>query len=202
MDEQQGAYLVSLARRTVKSYLTMGKFPESPREDWLLQKRGVFVSIYTYPLKELRGCIGFPLPLFKLSEATMKAAVAAATEDPRFYPLTVTELSSVVFEVSVLTEPVEIKSPKRGELPGLIKIGEDGLIIETPYGSGLLLPQVPVEYDWNAEEYLSNLCIKAGLEPTYWLYGEMKLLKFGAEVFAEPSPEAKAVRLKLAEKRC
>lgn len=165
-------------------------------------KSGVFVSIYEYPGRELRGCIGYPLPLMPLGEATVRAAVAAAVEDPRFPPLTEEELPIVIFEVSVLTEPVEIEIKNRKELPSQIKVGEDGLIIETPSGSGLLLPQVPVEYGWGAEEFLSHLCIKAGLNPTYWLQGKMRLRKFSATVFAETSPNGKVSRLNLFEKKC
>ncbi|MEM1940920.1 MAG: TIGR00296 family protein [Candidatus Caldarchaeum sp.] len=188
MDDEKGVQLVHLARRAVATYLETGTLEKAPTADWLVEKRGVFVSIYTYPDKELRGCIGYPLPTLPLGEATVRAAVASAVEDPRFPPLSPEELPHVVFEVSVLSKPVEIDVSNRNSLPDLVEVGVDGLIIETPFGSGLLLPQVPVEYGWNAEEFLSHLCIKAGLNPTYWLHGKMRLLKFTADVFAEERP--------------
>lgn len=188
MDDEKGVQLVQLARRAVETFLETGNLEKAPAADWLMEKRGVFVSIYTYPDKELRGCIGYPLPTLPLGEATVRAAVASAVEDPRFPPLSPDELPHVVFEVSVLSKPVEIDVSNRKSLPDLVEVGVDGLIIETPLGSGLLLPQVPVEYGWNAEEFLSHLCIKAGLNPTYWLHGKMRLLKFTADVFSEERP--------------
>ncbi|MEM0384743.1 MAG: TIGR00296 family protein [Candidatus Caldarchaeum sp.] len=193
MNLEEGALLVSVARRAVEHYFAMQKLYK-PVGQYLQEKRGVFVSIYTHPAKELRGCIGFVKPDMPLDEATARAALAAAFDDPRFPPMTIEELPRVVFEVSVLTPPVPVSSVSREELLAKIEVGKDGLVLETPYGSGLLLPQVPVEYGWNAEEYLSHLCVKAGLNPTYWVYGEMRLSKFRAEVFSEVEPRGAVVR--------
>ncbi len=202
MDKETGALLVSLARKAVEQFLTKGELLKPENVAQLSEKRGVFVSIYTHPLNHLRGCIGFPFPQIPLGEATVAAAIAAAFKDPRFPPLKEEELPSVVFEVIVLTPPTEIDTSSRKDLPSKITIGVDGLIVETPYGSGLLLPQVPVEYNWNAEEYLSQLCVKAGLKPTYWLYGKMRLLRFSAEVFAEKKPYGEVEKVKLLSKIC
>ncbi len=202
MDRETGALLVSLARKAVERFLTRGELLKPENTARLSEKRGVFVSIYTYPLNQLRGCIGFPFPQSTLGEAVTAAAIAAALKDPRFPPLEKEELSSVVFEVSVLTQPTEIDISSRKDLPSKITIGVDGLIIETPYGSGLLLPQVPVEYNWSAEEYLSQHSIKAGLNPTYWLYGKMRLLRFSAEVFAEKEPYGEVEKVDLLSRRC
>jgi len=197
MEVDEGAYLVRLARKAVTIYLRDGKYVEPDDKPFLKERKGVFVSIYTYPVKELRGCIGFPLPQYSLGEATVRAAVGAAVEDPRFQPITRSELGKIVFEVSVLTPPTPIEVRDRKNLPMLIKIGEDGLVIETRHTAGLLLPQVPVEFGWNAEEFLSHLCLKAGLDPTYWLYGDMRLYRFGAEVFAEKEPGGEVFRVQL-----
>ncbi|MEM3020715.1 MAG: TIGR00296 family protein [Candidatus Caldarchaeum sp.] len=193
MDLEEGALLVSVARRAVEHYFATEKLYR-PGGRGSSEKRGVFVSIYTHPAKDLRGCIGFVKPDMPLDEATARAALAAAFDDPRFPPITPEELPRVVFEVSVLTPPVPVDTESRQELPVKIEVGKDGLILETPYGSGLLLPQVPVEYGWNAEEYLSHLCVKAGLNPTYWVYGKMRLSKFRAEVFSEVEPGGAVVR--------
>ncbi|MEM4572917.1 MAG: TIGR00296 family protein [Candidatus Caldarchaeum sp.] len=202
MDDEKGVKLVRFARSAVETYLSTGSLPEIPTEDWLLQKSGVFVSIYTFPLKELRGCIGYPMPILPLGEATVRAAVAAASEDPRFPPVEKNELDKVIFEVSVLSQPEEMPVSNRKELHKEVVVGRDGLIIESPYGSGLLLPQVPVEYGWDAEEFLSNLCIKAGLDSTYWLYGRYKLYRFTAEVFAETNSRGRVVRVDILQKKC
>ncbi|MEM3032301.1 MAG: TIGR00296 family protein [Nitrososphaerota archaeon] len=198
LDHELGMVAVGLARKSIEAYL-VGKnvINRSAASGPLSEERGVFVSLYTHPSGELRGCIGFPYPVMPLSEALVKAAIAAATQDPRFEPMTIEELDNVVVEVSILSRPEEIKYGNRRELPRLVRVGVDGLIIETPYGSGLLLPQVPVEYGWDAETYLTHLCLKAGLNPTYWLYGRMKLLRYTAQIFREREPGGGVVEVKL-----
>jgi uncharacterized protein (TIGR00296 family) len=202
MDEETGRLLVRLARKAVRTYLEEKKLIEPEKSGPLSEKRGVFVSIYRYPNKELRGCIGYQTPVYPLGEATVRAAVAAAVDDPRFPPMSPDEMESTIFEVSVLTKPVEVAVEPRKSLPERVNVGVDGLVIETPYGSGLLLPQVPVEYGMDAEEFLTQLCMKAGLEPTYWLYGKMRLYKFSAEVFAEKKPMGEVVRVQLDGAKC
>jgi len=195
---EEGAYLVKLARKTIEVYLS-GKSPAPPDDapEKLRRKQGVFVTLNTYPGKELRGCIGFPLPEYPLLEATMRAAIASAVHDPRFPPVTREELSNIVVEVSALTPPEEVRFEDPKDLPGLIRIGVDGLIIESGGFSGLLLPQVPVEFNWTPEEYLMNLCLKAGLPSTYWLTGKIKLYRFAAQIFEEESPKGRIVEKKL-----
>ena len=198
----EGTYLVRLARKTIEVYLS-GKSPAPPEDapEKLRRRQGVFVTLYTYPERELRGCIGVPMPEYPLLEATMRAAIASATEDPRFPPVSLDELSRIVVEVSALTPPEEIKFSDPKELPSLIRIGVDGLIIEAGGFSGLLLPQVPVEYGWTPEEYLMHLCLKAGLSTTYWLTGKLKLYRFTAQIFEEESPKGKIVEKKLEERK-
>ncbi len=197
----EGIYLVRLARKTIEVSLSekIPAPPENPPEK-LKRKQGVFVTLNTYPEKELRGCIGVPLPEYPLVEATMRAAIASATEDPRFPPVSPNELSKIVVEVSVLTPPEEIEFSDPKELPNLIRIGVDGLIIESGGFSGLLLPQVPVEFGWTPEEYLMNLCLKAGLPSTYWLTGKIKLYRFTAQIFEEESPGGRIIEKKLQAK--
>ncbi len=194
----EGAYLVRLARKTIEVYLS-GKMPAPPEDapERLRREQGAFVTLYTHPERDLRGCIGIPLPEYPLIEATMRAAIASATEDPRFPPVSLKEMSNIIVEVSVLTPPEEIKFSDPKELPSMIRIGEDGLVIEAGVYGGLLLPQVPVEYDWSPEEYLMHLCIKAGLPSTYWLTGKMRLYKFSAQIFEEDSPRGKIIEKKL-----
>lgn len=198
LSPDEGAYLVKLARKTIEVYLS-GKTPAPPEDapEKLRRKQGVFVTLYTYPERELRGCIGVPMPDYPLIEATMRAAIASATEDPRFLPVTLEEMSRIIVEVSALTPPEEIRFSDPKELPGMIRIGEDGLIIEAGGFSGLLLPQVPVEYNWTPEEYLMHLCLKAGLPSTYWLTGKMRIYRFSAQIFEEESPRGRIVERRL-----
>lgn len=195
---EEGTYLVKLARKAIEVHLS-GKIPRAPEgvPERLKRKSGVFVTLTTYPEKELRGCIGYPMPLYELAEATIMAAIASAFQDPRFPPLSPEELDGVIVEVSVLTPPEEIKYSDPKELPNLITIGVDGLIIEAGITSGLLLPQVPVEYNWSPEEYLMHLCMKAGLPSTYWLTGKAKIYRFTAQIFEEESPRGKVVEKEL-----
>ncbi|MEM3041228.1 MAG: TIGR00296 family protein [Nitrososphaerota archaeon] len=187
-----GRFLVQLARRTITEYLNLRKVPNTPRDvpSKLLQKWGVFVTINTFieGAEELRGCIGFPLPELPLVEATISAAVSAATRDPRFPPLTKKELQNIVVEVSVLTPPELISVREAKEYPNAIKIGRDGLIVEQGYFKGLLLPQVPVEWHWDSEEFLCNCCLKAGLPPDAWLLPGCKVYRFQAIIFKEKFP--------------
>jgi uncharacterized protein (TIGR00296 family) len=79
----------------------------------------------------------------------------------------------------------------------LIKIGRDGLVLRWKHGAGLLLPQVPVELKWDVDEYLANICYKAGAPPDAWLDPSAKLYTFQATVFKETEPRGKIARLDL-----
>jgi uncharacterized protein len=201
LSDEEGEFLIKLARATVERYLKVGNPPKAPKDlpKKLLEHCGVFVTINTVSggEKELRGCIGYPYPTNPLVEAVIDNAVNAATQDPRFEPLTPEELNQVVFEVSVLTppEPVETDNPK--EYVSKIKVGEDGLIVERGPYKGLLLPQVPVEWDWCEEEFLCQCCKKAGLPPNTWLTKDTKIYKFKAIIFDEQTPGGEIKRLTL-----
>ena len=191
----EGAELVRLARTAVEKYLQESTIIKSERETQ--EKAGVFVTLnyVTTTKKEyLRGCIGFPLPERPLYQGVVEAAIAAATEDPRFPPLDIQELDNILFEISVLTPPEQITvSP--ADYGKEIEIGRDGLILQWRFGSGLLLPQVPVELKWDVEEYLANICYKAGAPPDVWLDPSSKLYKFQATVFKEVEPKGEVIRL-------
>jgi uncharacterized protein len=201
LSDEEGKFLISLARNTVKTYLEKGETIKPPKETprKLFEKCGVFVTINTvnHGEKGLRGCIGYPYPTSPLVEAVIDSAINASTQDPRFEPMDLSELGKVVFEVSVLTppEPVEVKNPK--EYVSKIKVGEDGLIVEKGYCKGLLLPQVPVEWGWCEEEFLCQCCLKAGLPLDSWLTKDAKIYKFKAIIFEEQKPEGEVKRLSL-----
>jgi uncharacterized protein len=191
----EGAQLVRLARIAVEKYLQESVIIKSERETQ--EKAGVFVTLnyVTTSRKEyLRGCIGFPLPEKPLYQGVVEAAIAAATEDPRFPPLDIQELDNITFEISVLTPPQQITvSP--ADYGKEIQVGRDGLILHWRFGSGLLLPQVPVELKWDVEEYLANICYKAGAPSDVWLDPSSKLYKFQARVFKEVEPKGNIIRL-------
>jgi uncharacterized protein (TIGR00296 family) len=196
---QEGKFLIDLARNAVREYLEKGKIikpPEStPRK--LFENCGVFVTINKLKngTKKLRGCIGYPYPTNPLVEAVVDSAINAATQDPRFYPLSSSELRQVIFEVSVLTPPEEVRVDNPKDYLSKIKVGQDGLIIERGIYKGLLLPQVPVEWEWCEEEFLCQCCIKAGLPPDSWLTKDTKIYKFQAIIFEEEKPKGEVHRL-------
>jgi len=184
---EEGKLLVKLARSTIETYLCEGRKQQTPQvPEKLRERRGVFVTLNKKG--ELRGCIGHPLPEIPLVDAVVDAAISSATRDPRFPSMTPEELPEVEIEVSVLSKPevVKVKSPR--EYPKHIVTGKDGLIIELSDYAGLLLPQVPIELGWDAEEFLSHTCMKAGLMPDCWLREGMRISKFSAQVFKERKP--------------
>jgi len=201
---EEGRFLVQLARRTVEENLKNRKRTSLPQDvpKKLLQSCGVFVTINTLKHKgrELRGCIGLPYPTTPLVQAVIESAISSATQDPRFYPLSPRELDNVVFEVSILTPPQVVEVEKTSEYTSKIKVGEDGLIIEKGMSKGLLLPQVPVEWKWNEEEFLCQCCIKAGLPPDCWLLKGTKIYKFQAIIFEEERPRGEVRRKALGGK--
>jgi uncharacterized protein (TIGR00296 family) len=162
----------------------------------LKERCGVFVTINSVKSKrhQLRGCIGFPHPTTPLTQAVIESAISSASQDPRFSPMKTEELDEVVFEVSVLTPPEHVKVENPQDYCSQIKVGRDGLIIESTYCKGLLLPQVPVELGWDEETFLCECCVKAGLPPDSWLLKDTKVYRFEAIIFEETSPNGKIKR--------
>jgi uncharacterized protein (TIGR00296 family) len=201
---KEGEFLIRLARNTVKTYLETGKIVKAPENTprKLFEHCGVFVTINSLKggEKKLRGCIGYPHPTSPLVEAVIDSALSAATRDPRFYPLSLAELCNVVFEVSVLTPPEAVEAENPKEYLAKIKVGEDGLIVEKGFYKGLLLPQVPVEWEMCEEEFLCQCCVKAGLPPDSWLTKDAKIYKFQAIIFEEETPQGEVKRTHLREK--
>jgi len=197
---EEGKILIKLVRDTVEVFLKTGRIVELSK-DMLLQKFyrkcGVFVTINIVDngKKMLRGCIGYPYPTNFLVEAVIDSAINAATEDPRFPAISLDELDKCIFEISVLTPPelIQVDNPK--EYRHQIKVGKDGLIVEKGYNKGLLLPQVPVEWQWSEEEFLCQCCIKAGLAPNNWLTGGTKIYRFTAIIFEEQTPNGEIKQL-------
>jgi len=142
----------------------------------LKEKRGAFVTLKVND--QLRGCIGYPLPYKPLWETITEVAVSAATQDFRFESLTLEELPATKIEISVLSMPKSIKDIKE------VEVGKHGIIISKGPCKGLLLPQVPVEWNWDLETYLSHGCLKAGLDEDEWKKG-VCIEIFSAQVFSE-----------------
>ena len=197
LSDEDGEFLVKTARKVVTEFLKNNKkikFDEENEKKFSFNS-GIFVTLNNP--EGLRGCIGYPLPNKKLSNALVDSAISAATEDPRFPSVDSNELDKIIFEVTVLTPPVEIKVNDPLEYPSKIKVGRDGLIVKSGSNSGLLLPQVPKEYGWDEEQFLDHTCEKAGVPKEYWKEKETKILKFEGIVFKEQESFGKVIRVTL-----
>ena len=168
---------LKLARQALENYFKTGRPLRSPvKSGTLKEKRGAFVTLTVGG--ELRGCIGYPLPVKPLDETIIEMALAAATQDTRFEPLRSNELIKLKIEISVLGLPEPVSDPAK------VRVGDHGIIVSKGFYKGLLLPQVPVEYGWDRETFLSHGCLKAGLPPDEWKKGA-KLEVFTAQVLSE-----------------
>ncbi|MFW6131553.1 MAG: AmmeMemoRadiSam system protein A [Candidatus Aminicenantaceae bacterium] len=177
LDKEQQTYTLKIARGAIKYYLeTNQQLKVEPEYDILKEKRGAFVTLKTKG--QLRGCIGYPLPYKPLITTLIDCAISASTRDYRFQPLSLDELNDTTIEISVLTLPKTIQDINE------IVIGEHGIIISKGHQKGLLLPQVPVEWNWDLETYLRHGCIKAGLDEDEWKHNATIEI-FSAQVFSE-----------------
>ncbi len=197
LSTEDGMVLVKTARNVVTNYLNTDSklnLEKQFQEDFSFNS-GVFVTLNNS--LGLRGCIGYPLPDKKLFNALEEASIAAATEDPRFPPVKSEELKSIKFEVTILTPPETILVDEPEEYLSKIKVGRDGLIVRNGFNSGLLLPQVPVEYNWNEKEFLEHTCEKAGLPKDYWKSPDTEIQKFEGIVYKEETPNGRVIQEKL-----
>lgn len=197
---EDGTYLVRLSRMTIETKLKSGAvvgMNDAPERLW--RPYGVFVTLNKVEnlVRRLRGCIGLPLPEKPLVEAVVSSALSAAFKDPRFRPVSLDEMDSILVEVSILTPPESIRVDEPEQYPRNITVGKDGLIVSRGWRRGLLLPQVPVEWRWDSEEFLTQCCLKARLSPDAWLTEGVEISKFQAMVFSETEPRGSVVRVEL-----
>jgi AmmeMemoRadiSam system protein A len=141
----------------------------------LKQKAGAFVTLKKHG--ELRGCIGYTKPILPVHETVRNVAIQSAFNDPRFPEVEKNEWKDIDIEVSVLTPMKKIKNIDE------IQVGVHGLYIEQGLRSGLLLPQVATEYEWDRETFLEFTCLKAGLQRDAWKSKGINICIFSAEIF-------------------
>jgi len=170
---------LKIARKTLGKYLTGGKIPVyHPRNPQLSQLLGCFVTLRNN--HQLRGCIGLFEPKEPLYKVIQKMAIAAATQDPRFPPVTADELKEIKIEISVMSPKKKIDNWQG------IKLGKQGVMIQKGPHAGTFLPQVATETGWSLEEFLSQLCTqKAGLPADAYKDPSVNLYTFEAQVFEE-----------------
>ncbi len=177
MSNDEKSKLLAIARESITRHVKGEHVPvPDVKEENLLKHVGCFVTIKSE--EKLRGCLGqftSDKPLYML---VREMAVAAATRDPRFYPMRSDDLDNFSVEISVLSPLKKIDSVDE------IQIGKHGLYIEKNFYRGVLLPQVAVEYGWDRNTFLSQTCLKAGLGKDEWM-DEADIYIFSADVFAE-----------------
>jgi AmmeMemoRadiSam system protein A len=167
--------LLALAHRAIESGLADQPIDTIAPTEHLAEARGAFTTLHLFG--NLRGCIGYVLPSDSLYQTVVETARAAAFDDPRFEPVTEDEAPHLKIEISVLSVPRPIR-------PNEIQVGKHGLIVTAGARRGLLLPQVPLEWEWDRETFLAQTCGKAGLPPDAWQRGA-EIQAFTAEVFGE-----------------
>lgn len=167
--------LLQLVHSAIAAKLAACVLDLTPPTPHLAEERGAFTTLHLNG--ELRGCIGYVLPVSSLYKTVANTAVAAAFEDPRFDPVTVEEAAALKAEISVMS-PLFPISPEQ------VEVGKHGLLVSLGMRRGLLLPQVPFEHGWDRVTFLNETCRKAWLPVDAWQRGAA-LQAFTAEIFGE-----------------
>lgn len=181
LSSEQKIKLLKLARKTIYQLLFEKKFGGADMEEYsdniFKTKCGAFVTLHI--MGALRGCIGYIEGIKPIPDTIIDMANASAFRDPRFMPLSQSEFEKIDIEISVLSPIEKVKDVSD------IVIGRDGLIISNGGRSGLLLPQVATENNWDLEDFLEHTCYKAGLPGDAWKRKDTVIEKFSAQVFGE-----------------
>ncbi len=178
LTKQEKDLLLTIARKSIEAGLA-GRGVSSPEIEsgTLKEKMGAFVTLKKQD--RLRGCIGFIDGRKPLYETVEEMAQAAAFRDSRFSPVREDELKDLEIEISALTPLKQIHDV------GEIEVGRHGIYIVKGFHSGLLLPQVATEYEWDRITFLKETCRKAGLPEDAWEDADTQIFIFSAHVFSE-----------------
>ncbi len=173
--EDERALMKEMVKETIESTLFGKKEKPLAVPPKLKEKMGAFVCLKTHG--QLKGCIGHIKGFLPLDETIREMARQAAFYDPRFAPLDASEWKETEIEISVLTPMRKIDDVEE------IEVGVHGLYIEKGLDTGLLLPQVAVEYGWDRTTFLEYACMKAGLPKDAWKSKGTSIYIFSADVF-------------------
>ena len=182
LSDQEKSELLALARKSVE-YVVQEKYAYEPPANasaTLNQERGAFTTLKKSG--ELRGCIGYTSAAKPLYTTVRDTATLAAMRDPRFPPVTASELPSLEYEISVMSPLRRVTDVQQ------IKVGQHGLLMKNGDSEGLLLPQVPVEQGWDRHTFLEQTCAKAGMRFGCWMDEDTDIFSFTAVVFGEHKP--------------
>ena len=182
LSDAEKSELLALARKSVE-YVVSENNPYQPPANasaTLNQERGAFTTLKQSG--ELRGCIGYTSAAKPLYITVRDTATLAATRDPRFSPVTASELPRLEYEISVMSPLRRVTDVQQ------IKVGQHGLLMKNGDSEGLLLPQVPVEQRWDRHTFLEQTCVKAGMRSSCWMDEDTDIFSFTAVVFGEHKP--------------
>ncbi len=187
LSEADGALLLKLARQSIQNQLAGrqdkdGSLESDLPENLKTKNRGTFVSLHKKG--DLRGCIGNIKPVKTMAQGVLENARHAAFNDSRFQALSQQELDETIIEVSILTVPQEIEYSDYNDLISKLRPGVDGVMIKKSYQSATFLPQV-WEQLAEPEQFLSHLCMKAGLSPEEWKSGNLCVSVYQVQSFEE-----------------
>ncbi len=169
--------LLAFARKTITQFLTSETIPLARGfEPVLNRKQGVFVTLRKGG--QLRGCVGHLQDDLCLCDAVGSMALQAAFGDRRFSPVRLAELPDIEVEISVLSPYQKINDFRD------IRLGTDGVLLQKNGKKAVFLPEVAESMGWDREEFLSELCLKAGLNRESWKEGT-ELFVFRTEKFEE-----------------
>jgi AmmeMemoRadiSam system protein A len=175
LSEKDKEQLKEIAKKAIESVLYGQSGAAFKPSENLKEKGGAFVTIKKKG--DLRGCIGYIRAVLPIHQTVKEAAIQAAFHDPRFAPVNKNEWKDIEMEISVLTPMRKIKDVEE------IEVGKHGLYIEKGYDSGLLLPQVATEYNWDRMTFLEHTCYKAGLQRDAWKSKDINIYVFSADIF-------------------
>lgn len=185
LSEDDGKYLLEIARETIKNKLYD---KQGPHIDWkevpekFKERLGTFVTVTIGG--NLRGCIGHIIPRESVLEGIRENALNAAFKDPRFLPLTTEEFDRIEIEISILTPPQELSYEGTQDLLQKLRPGIDGVIIKKGFYEATFLPQVWEQLP-EKESFLSQLCMKAGLSPDSWKTEKLQVSTYQVQAFEE-----------------
>lgn len=171
------AALLGIARGAILARLAATPAPALPEAGPFAAPRGVFVTVTVRG--GLRGCIGTLRATGPLAATVARMALSAATEDPRFAPLTAGDLPDLDLALSVVGEPFRLPDPRA------VRVGAHGLVVKRGWHRGVLLPRVAVREGWDAESFLKHVCLKAGLPARAWQEPDTEIDAFEADEFGE-----------------
>jgi len=184
LTEEQGKFLLSVARKIIEEELFGQKEQEQPDDlaPVFRERRGTFATLTIDG--NLRGCIGHIIPQESLIEGIKVNAINAAFRDPRFPAMSQKEWDRVKIEISILTDPEPLSYKDANDLLAKLRPGIDGVILGKGFYQATFLPQVWEQLP-EKEEFLTHLCLKAGLRGDAWKKGDLEVSTYQVQAFEE-----------------